>query len=92
MQLVADEDDRQSQSDRLPKRVKQRIRFLRGQNGGRFVEDKDAGLAIECLEDFDPLPLTHRKAAHPRIGVDGKPKLRRKCGDPRPRGKAPLTP
>ena len=91
MQLVADEDNRQPQGDRLTQRVKQRLRFLRGQNGGWLVEDQDAGLAIECLEDFDPLPFPHRKAAHPRIGVDGKPKLGRKCGDPYPRRSATLA-
>ena len=91
MQLVADEDNRQTQGDRLAQRVKQRIRFLRGQNGGWLVEDQNAGLTIERLEDFDPLPFTHRKAAHPRIGVDGKSKLGRKCGDPCPRHSAPLA-
>ena len=41
----------------------------RRQHGGRLVEDENAGVEGERLEDFDALPLTNRQGRNPRIGI-----------------------
>ena len=37
--------------------------LLRREHGGRLVEDQDAGVAVERLEDFDALLLADRQRA-----------------------------
>ena len=54
---------------REPRRASRRstanspIGLLRREHGGRLVEDQDAGVAVERLEDLDPLLSRRRKAA-----------------------------
>ena len=50
--------------------AKQIIGLLRGQNGGRFIQNKNAGIAVKRLEDFDPLAFPDRQGADLRIGID----------------------
>ncbi len=52
------------------KRRKQPFRLDIGQHRGRLVEDQDAGVVIERLEDFDPLLFADREIAEPGIGID----------------------
>ena len=63
-QLVADEDDGQPLRHHLAQGVEQGLALLRGEHGGGLVEDEDARAAVQRLEDFHPLALPHRQAAH----------------------------
>ncbi len=40
------------------------------QDGGRFVQDQDIGLAVKGFDDFDALLDTHRQILHHRIRID----------------------
>jgi len=44
--------------------------FRRGQHRGRLVEDDDAGLVAETLDDLDPLPYSGGEVAHEDVRVD----------------------
>lgn len=50
----------------------QPLGILHRQNGGRFVEDHDAGILRQGLGDLDHLLMRDRQAADQRIGADGK--------------------
>jgi two-component system chemotaxis response regulator CheY len=52
----------------LRQRGEQRLAFLRREHGGGFVEDQDAGAAVQRLEDLHALALAHRQAADQRVG------------------------
>ena len=55
VELVADEDDRVALRREPTQDGEDLFRLLRGEDGGRFVEDEDPGIAVERLEDLDPL-------------------------------------
>ena len=44
--------------------------LLRGQNGRRLVEDQDARVPVEGLEDLHPLAYSHREVGDARPRVD----------------------
>ena len=48
------------------------MRLLRRQHGRRLVEDEDVGLAVERLQDLDPLLLADADVLDPRVRVDGE--------------------
>ena len=50
--------------------AEERLGLLRRQHRGRLVEDQDAGVAVERLEDLDALALADGEVADPRVGVD----------------------
>jgi hypothetical protein len=52
----------------------------------RLVEDEDAGVAVERLEDLDALALAHRQARHLDVEVDREPGLAHHRLDLPPRG------
>src|SRR5207253_9298306 len=54
-------------------RLEQRLRLLRSQDGGRLVEDEDARLAVERLQDLDALLFPERQLPDPRARVDRLP-------------------
>jgi hypothetical protein len=62
-----------------PSLCEQVFRFLRRKDGGRFVEDEDARLAVERFEDLDALLDPHRKVGdagarvHPQAVAFGQP-------------------
>ena len=66
--------DRPLATKRL-QRLEQGRGFLRREHRGRFVEDEDAGVAVERLEDLDALALAHRKRSDGRVGIDGQPEV-----------------
>ena len=69
VELVRDEDDGAPVVGHRPQRPEQVRRLLRGQDGGRLVEDQDPGLAIERLQDLDPLLLADGELPDPRAGI-----------------------
>ena len=50
----------------------QAIRLGRGQHRGRLVEDQDAGVAVERLEDLDALALADREPRDLDVEIDGE--------------------
>jgi hypothetical protein len=44
-----------------------------GEHRGRLVEDQQAGVAVERLEDLDPLLEADREVLDQRVGVDRQP-------------------
>jgi len=75
VQLVRDEDDRAAVGGHGAQRREQRVRLLRGQHRRRLVEDQDARVAVERLEDLDALLLAHRQLPDARTRVDGQTEL-----------------
>ena len=51
--------------------------LLRRQHGGRLVEDEDLGIAVERLDDLDPLLDADREVLDDGVGVDLEAVLRR---------------
>ena len=70
VQLVADEDDRQSLFGHLSQGAEQGLGFLKREHRCGFVQDQDARRAIERLQNLHPLALTHREVADQCIGMD----------------------
>src|SRR5581483_435570 len=73
VQLVRDEDHGAAVGRHRAERLEERARLLRRKHGGRLVEDQDPRLAIERLQDLDPLLLAERELPDPRPRVDGEP-------------------
>ena len=97
VQLVADKDDRQPLLLQVAQIAEQLVGLLRRQHGGRLVEDQDAGVVIERLEDFDALALADRKILDARRRVEGDAKVlgggaTRACAAARSRWKPPASP
>ena len=70
LELVGDEDDRNTLLGQLVHDAGQIFRFLRGQHGGRLVEDQDAGFPVERLDDLHALLHTDGKIADNGFGVN----------------------
>src|SRR5581483_4172708 len=62
-------------------RLEQRLRLLRREDRRRLVEDQAAGLAIERLQDLDPLLLAERQLPDTRARIDGDPVPLAELGD-----------
>ena len=50
----------------------QLVFFMRGKHGGRFVEDEQPGVAVEQLEDLNPLLHANGQVLHQCSGIDGQ--------------------
>ena len=61
MQLVGDEDDGLAVGAHVAHDLEQAVRLLRGQNGGRLVEDQDLRSAEQNLDNLDGLLLRNGK-------------------------------
>ena len=81
VQLVRDEDDRHPVGLEVAEDLEQLERLLRREHGGRLVEDQDVGLAVERLQDLDPLLLADRDVGDQRVGVDLELELRGELAD-----------
>ena len=68
-QLVGDDDDRLALFAQPAQDAEQVVGLGRGQHAGRLVQDQDVGLAVQRLEDLDPLLVADRQGFHPRVGV-----------------------
>ena len=78
MQLVRDEDHRQPPRDSLAQRLKKRIGFLGRKHSGGFVQNKNARVAIERLQDLDALAFSDRQGTDFRAGINGQSEVLRK--------------
>ncbi len=70
VQLVRDEDDRPPFVRHHPQRLEQRACLLRRQHRRRLVENQDARLAVERLQDLDALLLAERQLPDAGARVD----------------------
>ena len=82
VQLVRDEDDRHPTRLEVAEDLEQLERLLRRQHRGRLVEDQDVGLAVERLQDLDPLLLADREVGDQRLRVDLELERRRELANP----------
>ena len=73
VELVRDEDDGAPLGRHRAKGDEERLGLLRGEHRGRLVEDEDPRLAVERLQDLDPLLLAHRELPDLRVGIDSRP-------------------
>ena len=71
-ELVGDEDDGEALGDREAEGAEEGLGLLRREDGGGLVEDEDAGVAPEGLEDFHPLALADGEIGDAGGGVDGE--------------------
>ena len=81
VQLVRDEDDRHPLGLQVAEDLEQLERLLRRQDGRRLVEDEDVGLAVERLQDLDPLLLADGEVGDQRVRVDLELELRGELAD-----------
>ena len=70
VELVADEDDAVALGREAAQDLEDLLGLLRCQDGGRLVEDEDLGVAVERLEDLDPLLPADGQGADLDVGVD----------------------
>jgi hypothetical protein len=69
VQLVRDEDHRPTLGRHRPERPEERLRLLRRQHRCGLVEDENASISVERLQDLDALLLTHRELPDPRVRI-----------------------
>ena len=67
---MADEDDRVAIRREPAQDGEDLLGLLGSEDGGRLVEDEDARIAVERLEDLDPLLLADGQGVDPGVGVD----------------------
>src|SRR3712207_3264779 len=72
VELVRDEDDRQALALELGEVAEQLVDLLRDQDGGRLVEDQDAGVAVEHLGDLHALPVADPEVLDERVGAQAQ--------------------
>ena len=67
---MADEDDAVALGRETAQDLEDLLGLLGRQDGGRLVEDEDLGVAVERLEDLDPLLPADRQRADLDVRVD----------------------
>ncbi len=72
MEFVGNEDDRAALRAEAAEDGEEAVFFGGREDGGGLVEDEDAGVAVEELEDFDALLDADGEGAGEGVGVDGK--------------------
>ena len=82
VELVADEDDAVALGGQAAQDGEDLLRLLRREHGGRLVEDEDPGVAVERLQDLDPLLPADREVLDLRVGVDLEAEPRAQLADP----------
>ncbi len=70
---MADEDDRLPRCLQFADDTEKLVGLARGENGGGLVEDDDARLAVQGLDDLNPLLDPHGQVLHEGVRVDGEP-------------------
>ena len=79
--LWRDEDHGLAARREAADHLEQLLRLLRGEHGGRLVEDEDVRVAIERLQDLDALLLPDGDVLDPRRRVDRQPEAIRDLPD-----------
>ena len=68
---------------RSPRKTREELVLLvRGEDGGRFVENEQPGVAVEQLEDLNALLHANRQVLHLRIRIDGQMMLVAQAAQP----------
>ena len=70
VELVGDEDQTAPVGGHLTEGDEELVDLLGRQHRGRLVEDQQLGVAVQRLDDLDPLPLTDGQLPDQRIRVD----------------------
>jgi hypothetical protein len=86
VQMVADEQHRETLRRQLVDRPEEVAHLLRHQHRSWLVEDQDARAAVQHLEDLDPLPLTHTEVLDEGIRSHPEAVGLRDLADPAARG------
>ena len=84
-QLVRDQNDGLPFGLQAFENAKQVIRLGGRQNACRLVQDQDVRLAVERLQDLDPLLVPHRQIFDPRVRVDAQLVVLGELGEELPR-------
>src|ERR1700682_4954224 len=74
LELVAVEDDRPAVLRKVSQELENLLRLARCKHCGRLIEHEDLSIAIEHLQDLDPLLLADRQRLDPGIRVELKSK------------------
>ena len=72
LKFVGHNDDRAALIPQSAQNREELVLFMRGEDGGRFVEDQQPGVAIEQLENLHSLLHADGQVLHLRIGIDGQ--------------------
>jgi hypothetical protein len=81
VQLVRDEDDGAPLRCHLAQRRDQRVDLLWRQHRRGLVEDQDAGVAVQRLQDLDALLLADGELPDARVGLHRQAVALGKLGD-----------
>jgi hypothetical protein len=81
VELVSDEDDRCAGLDQRSHDSEQLLGLLGGKHGRWLVQDEDVRLAVERLDDLDPLPDADWQVLDQRVGIDPQAVLLRHLDD-----------
>ena len=82
VELVADEDDAVALGGEAAQDREDLLGLLGRQDRGRLVEDEDPRIAIERLEDLDPLLPADRQRADLGVGIDLEAEALAELDDP----------
>ena len=69
-QLVGDQDDGLALIPQAIENAEQVIRLGGRQHAGGFIQDQNVGLAVQRLQDLDPLLVADRKLLDRLVGID----------------------
>ncbi len=72
VQLMGNDDDRLSVVLHVAHDAEELLRFLRRENGGRFVENQNISAAVKHLDDFKRLLFRDGHVIHFLVGVNDK--------------------
>jgi hypothetical protein len=81
VELVGDEDDGTAFGAELTEDSEEAVLFGGREDCGWLIEDEDAGVAVEELEDLDALLDADRKGSGEAVGIDGEVVLGRELAD-----------
>ena len=88
VELVGHEQDSASLGCKVFQHGEQRVALGRRQDRGRLVKNENARVAVERLEDLDPLAHSDGQIADPGVRVDREMVMLRELGDTIARGAA----
>ena len=81
-ELVRDKDHGPAFGDHQTEGLEEVLGLLRREQGGRFIEDQDAGAAVQRFKDLDSLLFANRQLPHAGAGIDGHPVAPCQLGNP----------